>query len=363
MSQELCEGLRAQGFLINLVTETPLEGKEELSVDYPIIRRPSFLQFCQLAYTHDLVYSNGTAFRGFLVAKLCGKPFVWTHVTYRFIFPDGISVFSSQDTRNVFSILKDAMRKQGPLRLLINMIKLVLRRVAAGCADRNVAISYHMARCQSLPRQSVIYNPVKLMNIPFNPDGEFTFGFVGRLVSDKGVSTLLRGFALLSERERESGFRPLSRLRIVGSGPEEAELVALGDRLGIGHLLEFCGSRSGEELSKLIQGTDIFVIPSLWEEPMGVVAVELMSAAKPLIVSRRGALVEVTQGNCLDFENGNEQELALQMEKLRDDRELRQRLALHGQELSRPFSSKKIREQYAALFEDVCGKGYRNPNN
>ncbi|MBY0359215.1 MAG: glycosyltransferase family 4 protein [Candidatus Obscuribacterales bacterium] len=358
VSRELCQGLTEAGCTVTLVTETELDGKPEINAPYKIFRRLSWRQLFTLAKDCDLVYCNGTYFKSFLLAKLCGKPFVWTHATYRFIFPDGSTWFDSRDRRSILRKLKDAAAKRGPLRLLANMVKLQLRWLAALLSECNVAISQHMALCQKLPNQQVIYNPVQLSNfVAANKQSKnYVFGYVGRLVGEKGVDTLIKAFAQLIKKDRLCGKEEHGKLLIIGGGPAQKHLQELCSQLDVAELVDFCGVQAGSSLSTLISSVEIFVIPSLWEEPMGVVAVELMAAQKPLIVSRRGALPEVTQGNSLSFENEDEAELAMLMERLRADEALRKTFSEKGKLIANQYARENISKQYLALFKSICHK-------
>jgi glycosyltransferase involved in cell wall biosynthesis len=51
-----------------------------------------------------------------------------------------------------------------------------------------------------------------------------------------------------------------------------------------------------EPLPSLYDGADIVLIPSVWEEPFGLVALEAMARERPLIVSNRGMLPELVGG-------------------------------------------------------------------
>jgi glycosyltransferase involved in cell wall biosynthesis len=104
------------------------------------------------------------------------------------------------------------------------------------------------------------------------------FLFVGRLSPEKGIATLLEAFAGLHER------MPHARLRIVGTGPQRAELDAQVDALGIGGAVEFLGSLQDEPLSREYYGATCLVLPSR-SEPWGLVVNEALSHGCPAIVS------------------------------------------------------------------------------
>ncbi|MFH1444184.1 MAG: glycosyltransferase family 4 protein [Candidatus Peregrinibacteria bacterium] len=51
-----------------------------------------------------------------------------------------------------------------------------------------------------------------------------------------------------------------------------------------------------EGMPALYDGADIVVVPSVWEEPFGLTAVEAMARSRPLIVTDRGTLPEIADG-------------------------------------------------------------------
>jgi N-acetyl-alpha-D-glucosaminyl L-malate synthase BshA len=110
--------------------------------------------------------------------------------------------------------------------------------------------------------------------------------FVGSLRSYKGVDVLIRAMSLVSKSE------PLAVAVIIGDGPQEEELMALRDRLGLQKVVIFAGSVPNSELVFYENECDVFVLPSR-RESFGIAAVEAMSCAKPVIGTRVGGLKEV----------------------------------------------------------------------
>jgi glycogen synthase len=124
------------------------------------------------------------------------------------------------------------------------------------------------------------------------------------LVSDKGVDTLLDALGLLAAR----GLRP--RLTVVGDGPEREPLAAQARRLGIAGQVGFLGSRQGPELPRLLNAHRILVVPSRYDEPFGIVALEGIACGCLVIGSRGGGLREAIGACGLTFRNGDSGELA-----------------------------------------------------
>ncbi len=117
------------------------------------------------------------------------------------------------------------------------------------------------------------------------------FVFCGRLVSDKGAAIALSAFAeVLLEF-------PHASFTVVGSGPERKTLELLVERLGCRHQVLFTGFLRGVTLRDTLQLHRCVVVPSVWEEPFGIVALEGLACCGRAIVSRRGGLPEAV-GPC-----------------------------------------------------------------
>jgi glycosyltransferase involved in cell wall biosynthesis len=162
--------------------------------------------------------------------------------------------------------------------------------------------------------------------------------FVGRLVAEKGVVTLLRAAREL----------PNVRFKIVGTGPEEAALHHAGDRLGN---VEFLGFQSGELLWRLYRGARCVVVPSLWEEVFGLAALEAMAAGKPVIASNIGGLPEVVQDRMtgLLVPPGSVTSLAESIDRLTSDAVFAQTLGRAARE--RVALEYSLERHYAGLMK------------
>ena len=107
---------------------------------------------------------------------------------------------------------------------------------------------------------------------------------IGRLIPIKGHLVLLR--ALAQARARVPGVI----LDIAGRGPLEPALKAYARELGIEDAVRFLGFVS--PVQKAIDDAAIVVVPSLGEG-FGMVALEAMERARPVIVSAVGGLPEI----------------------------------------------------------------------
>ena len=138
------------------------------------------------------------------------------------------------------------------------------------------------------------------------PAASPTFVYCGRLDRTKGLPLLLRAFA----RARETA--PESTLRIVGTGPERAELEGLARALGVTSAVTFRGWIAPDAVEHELSDAWAAVVPSQWAEPLGLVALEAIVRGIPVIASASGGLGETVEHGVsgLLFPNGNQELLA-----------------------------------------------------
>jgi len=88
------------------------------------------------------------------------------------------------------------------------------------------------------------------------------------------------------------------------------------------------------QLAEIYRKADICVVPSIWPEPQGIVAVEAMASGKPLVASDIGGLKEVVRDGVsgLLFTPGDPEDLAYKLARLIDEPELRRKLGKQGRE-------------------------------
>ena len=160
--------------------------------------------------------------------------------------------------------------------------------------------------------------------------------FLGIVGHRKGVYDLLQAFSIVQSH------RPNLRLTIAGNGEiEKARLSAAA--LGILDFVTFSGWIDGEAKNKLLEHSDIYVLPS-YNEGLPVSILEAMSWGLPVISTDVGAIAELVRHDVdgLIVAAGAPDQLAKALLQLANSRELRLRMGKSG------------RQRVAATFsEDV----------
>ena len=183
-------------------------------------------------------------------------------------------------------------------------------------------------------------------------DPELLIGVIGRIKwVRKGQEVLIKAAALLAERY------PEARYLIVGSvaAGNEDHLVRLKElvaELGLTEKVIFTGDINNPR--DVYAACDVTVVPSVLPEPFGRVVMESMAAGTPVIGSRCGGIPEqISDGETgLLFEPGNERELAVALEKLTSDGELRARMGRAARERAlRMFDDSATYTKVANVFE------------
>jgi glycosyltransferase involved in cell wall biosynthesis len=173
--------------------------------------------------------------------------------------------------------------------------------------------------------------------------------FVGRLVAGKGGHVLLQALARLASM----GLTP--RLTIVGGGPDEEPLRHLADKLGLSSRVSFAGVKHGRALVEEIGRHVIMVVPSLWNEPFGVVAVEGIACGCAVVGSSGGGLPYAIGPCGLTFPNGDADALAGCLARLLSSPEeleaLKRNAPAHLQKHTVENIAKKYLEVFTQLLE------------
>jgi glycosyltransferase involved in cell wall biosynthesis len=174
---------------------------------------------------------------------------------------------------------------------------------------------------------------------------------VGRVEPRKGFDTAVRALPDL----------PQARLRIVGAGDDRhrVDLLALADELGVSDRIEMVGGVDRARLADEYAAADAVLFLSRWDEPFGIVPLEAMSQAAPLIATRRGGSAEFLTDNlnCLEVPSDDPAAVAVAVKALASDDGLRRRLVNGGLTTSAAYRIDRFADELLSLHAAAAGPG------
>ena len=100
---------------------------------------------------------------------------------------------------------------------------------------------------------------------------------------------MLRAFKRLLEQI------PRVRLAIVGDGPLRDSLQELARKLVIADEVEFAGPLPTTDMERRLETAWVQVVPSKWDEPFGMVAIEAMMRGTAVLASNSGGLRDIVR--------------------------------------------------------------------
>lgn len=141
--------------------------------------------------------------------------------------------------------------------------------------------------CLRLPpeRQFVKWNLVPAPPLEHCPRSHQVI-FMGRLDESKGLAVLMEGW----ERFRTGSVSGLLRLVIAGTGPMEDRVRAWAQHFDD---VEVVGLLDARDCRRLAARSLAAVVPSVWQETFGLVAVEAMSNGLAVVGADIGAIAEL----------------------------------------------------------------------
>ncbi len=189
------------------------------------------------------------------------------------------------------------------------------------------------------------------------PDDEVIILFVGQVNEAKGLLHLVKAFRALAPRSDAhlvvAGSSGLwgGADTLEGKTPYESQVAEAAEGLAV----TFLGKTAQAEMPGIYQAADIFVCPSVWDEPFGMVALEAMACALPVVASQAGGLPEFIADGSTGFlvTPADVDALASRIEVLMSDRRIRERMGREGYRRAQRYGWGAILSQVHAVYESV----------
>jgi glycosyltransferase involved in cell wall biosynthesis len=171
--------------------------------------------------------------------------------------------------------------------------------------------------------------------------------FVGRLSKGKNIQMLIQSFKEVLNRGYDL------KLHIVGSGEEEENIISLINKNDLQDRVKLYGGLPWRDVSRIYSDFDLFVLPSR-EEAFGLVLLEAMASGLPIIASDIPGLRNVVKNNKTGIlVKPSIENFTIAIEKMVNERDLREKLAKNGLKESEKYDWNLITEKFETVYRKM----------
>ena len=309
--------LLANGFVkesceVNILTETKENGNN--TYPFEVIRKPKLIEIIKAFLWSDIVFQNNFSARYIWVNLFIRKPSVVT-----------LHIWIGWENK------------------LIKFLKTLLLKTF----DEKLTISKFMQK--QLPfRTKLINNPFdnEIFNIGHKEKDPNSLLFVGRLEWSKGCQTIIKTLQILNKKKDKY------KLFIIGDGTYKNKLEELAKELKVSKYVFFKGAYSQLEIAKFMKKVNILIVPSLWQEPFGIVALEGMASGCKIIGTNSGGLKESIHKYGFFFKKNDSYQLSKTIIDLNNERNNifpSERINFH----LKKFNKENVCREYLSVFKKV----------
>ncbi len=189
-------------------------------------------------------------------------------------------------------------------------------------------------------------NKISIINKKYNLENKKVVLFSGKLTERKGVYYLIKAAKNIK-----------GDVYVIGDGPDKKifEDIIVKRNLKNVHLLGYMGDDKKEELKEFYCRADVFVAPSVWDEPLGLVILEAMSCKTPIIATKKGGIpLAVKDGiNGFLIKPRNSTQITEACNKLLGNDKLRQKMGEAArQTVEQKFTWSEIAQKYIRIYKN-----------
>ncbi|MBE3098792.1 MAG: glycosyltransferase [Planctomycetes bacterium] len=273
-------------------------------------------------------------------------------------FPAGLSVSALSGKPLVAHVHSTEFDRSGTN---INQRVYDIERAGFHGAQRVVAVS-RLTRDVIIGRYGVpeskcrvIYNAITVNGEPiFHPcqrieKEDKIVLFLGRITMQKGPEYFLAAAKKVLEVMDNVKFI------MAGSGDMIKRMIELAAAMGIGHRVTFTGFLRGDDVDRIFEMADLYVMPSV-SEPFGLAPLEALSHDVPVLISKQSGVSEVLV-HALKVDFWDIHEMANKIVAVLRHPPLRKTLSEHGAFEVRKFAWSDAARACQDVYREVLGGG------
>jgi glycogen(starch) synthase len=211
-------------------------------------------------------------------------------------YPAGIAVAAVMGKPLVVHVHSTEFDRSGEH---VNQAIYDIERKGMHMADKIIAVS-HLTRNIIISRYGVVGEKVEVVynGVEREDDNALNFSRVGirsdeKIVLFLGRITMQKGpeyFLMAAKKVLEV----MDNVKFVmaGSGDMMSRTIEMAAAMGIGHKVLFTGFLHGQDVKKVFEMADLYVMPSV-SEPFGIAPLEALNHDVPVLISKQSGVAEV----------------------------------------------------------------------
>lgn len=174
------------------------------------------------------------------------------------------------------------------------------------------------------------------------PDGPY-IAFAGDATRHKGLHVLYAAYRALTSPPP---------LVIIGRGFDGEGLAAPPGVIELGR-------RSHDDVLAVLRGAQVSVVPSVWPEPFGIVAIEALAMGTPVVASRTGGLADVIEHDVsgLFVPPGDVPALTAALDRVTTSGDVLRRLTEGARARAETFTATRVVPQFEDAYSAAMGTG------
>ena len=321
-------------------TENPLFKKNFVGIKYPLFTFKSKNKYLAEQMCKIILKDKDNN----QIIEIHNRPYLVNYIS-KIIRKSPICLFLHNDPKTMNGS-KSAIERQSILS----------KCAAVFCVSEYIKAQFIDGLTNNKEKVFVLYNGVKRTLKKF-PLKKKEILFVGRLVPEKGVDIYVDAIEPLVSNFPEWNFGLIGSSKLgsnINKSNYSQDIINKFKKLG--HQANFYGFKDYSFVQEKMRDASIIVIPSLWEEPFGLVAAEAMSNGIAIIASNVGGIPEIVEDNGILIKNINSSKIGKSLTTLiknKDERELFQKKAWKSFKFSSYNSSKNLDKYKKFIFNSI----------
>lgn len=199
--------------------------------------------------------------------------------------------------------------------------------------------------------------PTDLIDKMYDLDDKKVVIFSGKLTKKKGVEYLIKAAPKIK-----------AEIFIIGGGDDQEILKEIAQKLKVKNVTftGYKGKDSLEEFRQFYRRADVFVFPSVWDEPLGLVALEAMASSTPVVASRKGGIPLAVKNGYNGFlvRARSSKEIAEMVNKILRNPELQKKLGENARKIvEEKFSWRLISHKFHSVYEQAYADSLKRKKN